>query len=48
MNYELRATPAAGERHRIEPFQPGTELAFAHAVKRLPAKLWPWDGALEQ
>ena len=27
---------------------PGTGLAFAHAVKCLPAKLWPWDGALEQ
>ena len=25
---------------------PGTELAFAHEVKRLPARLWPWhDGA---
>ena len=21
---------------------PGTELAFAHEVKRLPARLWPW------
>ena len=27
---------------------PGTELAFAHEVKRLPARLWPWhDGAIE-
>jgi len=26
---------------------PGTELAFAHAVKRLPARLWPWDRMLE-
>jgi hypothetical protein len=26
---------------------PGTELAFAHDVKRLPAGLWPWqDGAI--
>jgi hypothetical protein len=26
---------------------PGTELAFAHEVKRLPARLWPWhDGAI--
>ena len=26
---------------------PGTELAFAHEVKRLPTKLWPWhDGAI--
>src|SRR5690242_6852684 len=25
---------------------PGTELAFAHEVKRLPARLWPWhDGS---
>src|SRR5215472_6022899 len=25
----------------------GTELAFAHEVKRLPARLWPWqDGAI--
>ncbi len=23
---------------------PGTELAFAHEVKRLPDKLWPWHG----
>ena len=22
---------------------PGTELAFAHEVKRLPARLWPWQ-----
>ena len=28
---------------------PGTELAFAHEVKRLPTRLWPWhdDGAIE-
>jgi hypothetical protein len=27
---------------------PGTELAFVHEVKRLPARLWPWhDGAIE-
>jgi len=26
---------------------PGTELAFAHEVKRLPTRLWPWhDGAI--
>jgi hypothetical protein len=26
---------------------PGTELAFAHNVKRLPTRLWPWhDGAI--
>jgi hypothetical protein len=26
---------------------PGTELAFAHEIKRLPARLWPWqDGAI--
>ena len=25
---------------------PGTELAFAHAVKRLLARLWPWDRVL--
>jgi hypothetical protein len=26
---------------------PGTELAFAHDVKRLPAGLWPWqNGAI--
>ena len=26
---------------------PGTELAFAHEVKRLPARLWPWrDSAI--
>jgi hypothetical protein len=26
---------------------PGTELAFAHEVKRLPAGLWPWqNGAI--
>src|SRR5437762_14181586 len=25
---------------------PGTELAFAHDVERLPTRLWPWhDGA---
>jgi hypothetical protein len=25
---------------------PGTELAFAHEVKRLPTRLWPWhDGS---
>jgi hypothetical protein len=23
---------------------PGTELAFAHKVKRLPARLWAWRG----
>jgi hypothetical protein len=28
---------------------PGTELAFAHEVKRLPVRLWPWqDGAIRQ
>ena len=28
---------------------PGTELAFAHEVKRLPTRLWPWhdDSAIE-
>ncbi|MBO0716703.1 MAG: hypothetical protein J2P55_05120 [Rhizobiales bacterium] len=27
---------------------PGTELAFAHEVKRLPIRLWPWqDGAIK-
>jgi hypothetical protein len=27
---------------------PGTELAFAHEIKRLPAGLWPWqNGAIE-
>jgi hypothetical protein len=27
---------------------PGTELAFAHEVKRLPTRLWPWhDGAIK-
>jgi hypothetical protein len=27
---------------------PGTELAFAHEVKRLPVRLWPWhDGAIK-
>jgi hypothetical protein len=26
---------------------PGTELAFAHEVKRLPVRLWPWqDGTI--
>src|SRR5262249_4298271 len=26
---------------------PGTELAFAHEVKRLPSRLWPWpDGII--
>jgi hypothetical protein len=26
---------------------PGTELAFAHEIKRLPARLWPWrDSAI--
>src|SRR4029077_17786932 len=26
---------------------PGTELAFAHEVERLPTRLWPWhDGAI--
>jgi hypothetical protein len=26
---------------------PGTELAFAHEVKRLPVRLWPWhDGEI--
>src|SRR5215472_6439915 len=26
---------------------PGTELSFANEVKRLPARLWPWqDGAI--
>jgi hypothetical protein len=24
----------------------GTELAFANAVKRLPVRLWLWDGAI--
>ena len=24
---------------------PGTELAFAHEVKHLPARLWPWHDA---
>jgi len=23
--------------------QPGTELAFAHEIKRLPARLWAWQ-----
>jgi hypothetical protein len=28
---------------------PGTELAFAHEVKRLPVRLWPWhDGVIKQ
>jgi hypothetical protein len=28
---------------------PGTELAFAQEVKRLPARLWPWhDAAISQ
>lgn len=29
---------------------PGTELAFAHEVRRLPTRLWPWhnDGVIEQ
>jgi hypothetical protein len=28
---------------------PGTELAFAHEVDRLPTRLWPWhDGAIKQ
>src|SRR5690242_14437043 len=29
---------------------PGTELAFAHEVKRLPTRLWPWhdDGVIAQ
>jgi hypothetical protein len=26
---------------------PGTELAFAHEVKRLLARLWPWHDAIE-
>ncbi len=26
---------------------PGTELAFAHEVQRLPIKLWPWHHAIE-
>ena len=27
---------------------PGTELAFAHGVERLPTRLWPWhDGAIK-
>jgi hypothetical protein len=26
---------------------PGTELAFAHEVKRLRTKLWPWHDAIE-
>ena len=27
---------------------PGTELAFSHEIKRLPAGLWPWqNGAIE-
>ena len=27
---------------------PGTELAFAHEVERLPTRLWPWhDGAIK-
>ncbi len=27
---------------------PGTELAFAHEVERLPTRLWPWhDSAIE-
>jgi hypothetical protein len=25
---------------------PGTELAFANAVKRLPVRLWPWRCAI--
>ena len=25
---------------------PGTELAFAHEVKRLPARLWPWQDSV--
>jgi len=24
---------------------PGTELAFAHEVKRLPTRLWPWHNS---
>src|SRR5215467_3441607 len=27
---------------------PGTELAFAHEVERLPTRLWPWhDGTIK-
>jgi hypothetical protein len=39
---------AASENPRVAVcVLPGTELAFAHEVKRLPTRLWPWhDGAI--
>jgi len=34
---------AASENPRVAVcVLPGTELVFAHEVKRLPARLWPW------
>ena len=27
---------------------PGTELAFAHEIKRLPTRLWPWHDSVIQ
>ena len=34
---------AASENPRLAVcVLPGTELVFAHEVKRLPARLWPW------
>jgi hypothetical protein len=40
---------AASENPRVAVcVLPGTELAFAHEVKRLPTRLWPWhDSAIE-
>jgi len=33
---------ASRSRIYVSSVQPGTELAFAHEVKRLPARLWAW------
>jgi hypothetical protein len=38
---------AASEDARIAVcVLPGTELAFAHKVKRLPIRLWPWHDSV--
>jgi hypothetical protein len=37
-----RGFSASEDRNVAVCVRPGTELAFAHEVKRLPTRLWPW------
>ena len=38
-----RGFAASEDRNVAVCVLPGTELAFAHEVERLPARLWPWQ-----